>query len=142
MTNNGNRENGFGNIILLVVILVALWLFRGGIMDFVSGNDNVVDVVKSQVIQQGTITVNTPSLQDMTVEYTTPIPQIDNSEKEKKARALAVALENLNTGFQENMKNCMATRMAGFPNENNACDQVASVYATAQAQLYNLSQQD
>lgn len=139
---NGNRESGFGNIILLVVVLVALWLFRDGIMDFVSGNDNVVDVVKSQVIQQGTITINTPSIQDMTVEYMTPVPQIDNSEKEKKARALAVALENLNAGFQENMKNCMATRVAGFPNENDACDRVASVYATAQAQLYNLSQQD
>lgn len=135
-TNNGSRESGFENIILLVVVLVALWLM--------SGNDNAVDVVKSQVIQQGTIIVNTPSLQDMTVEYTTPVPiqQIDNTEKEKKARALAVALENLNAGFQENMKNCMATRVAGFPNENDACDQVASVYATAQAQLYNLSQQD
>lgn len=142
MTNNENRESGLGNIILLFVILVTLWMLRDGIMGFVSGNDDVVDVVKSQVIQQGTISVNTPSLQDMTVEYATPVLQIDNAEKEKKARALAVALENLNAGFQENMKNCMATRVAGFPNEDDACDQVASVYATAQAQLYDLSQQD
>lgn len=135
-----NSSNGSTIIILLLLIMVFV-AYKNGFFN----QQKIVETVDT-VMQVNPVVLSTPNyqVQDITSEMTgnyeqvTPVP--DNLEN--KTNAIRVATELMQENFSAAFNDCNATRVASFPNNQDACDNVVKAYSTAQAQLYNLATGD
>ena len=139
-----NRSGGNGNLLLLIVLVViGYFAFKAGYIQMPGGGDGsstpqpvtVEPMIVPSYLETPTAVSLPPTMTPNVVQYY-PDPTVDtHAQMEAVNNTAHLAAERFQQAFTE----CNATRVAGFPNEQDACDDEVAAYATVQAQLKTLA---